>query len=50
MIKKLYAVPEGFAAVAQVNRVDYEQMYAQSVEDPDRFRGRIGRLFPLALT
>src|ERR1022692_214001 len=43
MSKKLYPVPEGFAAEAQVNRVDYEQMYAQSVDDPDRFWGRIGR-------
>jgi acetyl-CoA synthetase len=43
MTKHLYPVPEGFAAAAQVNRVDYEQMYAQSVGDPDRFWGRIGR-------
>jgi acetyl-CoA synthetase len=43
MAKNLYPVPEDFAAAAQVNRVDYAQMYAQSVEDPDRFWARIGR-------
>jgi acetyl-CoA synthetase len=43
MHKNLYAVPEDFAAAAQVRRADYERMYAESVEDPDRFWGRIGR-------
>ena len=43
MHKNLYAVPEDFAAAAQIRRADYERMYAESVEDPDRFWGRIGR-------
>ncbi len=41
--KKLYPVPESFAVAAQVKHVDYERMYAQSLEDPDRFWGQIGR-------
>jgi acetyl-CoA synthetase len=43
MSKKLYLVPEGFATTARVKRIDYQQMYAESVEDPDRFWGRAGR-------
>jgi acetyl-CoA synthetase len=43
MHKNLYAVQEDFAAAAQVRRADYERMYAESVADPDRFWGRIGR-------
>jgi len=43
MSKKLYLIPEGFAATARVKRIDYQQMYAESVEDPDRFWGRAGR-------
>src|ERR1700692_3962434 len=42
MNKLLYPIPETFAAAAQVRRLDYEQMYAESVEDPDRFWRRIG--------
>ena len=38
-----YPVPESFAAAAQVNRAGYEQMYAESIEDPNRFWDRIGR-------
>src|SRR6202051_4947488 len=43
MNKLLYPIPEAFAAAAQVKRLDYPQMYAESVEDPDRFWHRIGR-------
>jgi acetyl-CoA synthetase len=43
MHKNLYPVPETFAVAAQVKHVDYERMYAESIEDPDRFWGRIGR-------
>src|ERR1700683_5428491 len=43
MSKKLYLIPEGFAATARVKRIDYQQMYAESVENPDRFWGRAGR-------
>src|ERR1700688_4207994 len=43
MHKNLYPVPESFAGAAQVKHVDYERMYAESLEDPDRFWGRIGR-------
>src|ERR1700676_4685298 len=43
MHKNLYPVPESFAGAAQVKHVDYKRMYAESLEDPDRFWGRIGR-------
>jgi acetyl-CoA synthetase len=43
MSKKLYPIPEAFAAAAQVHRADYDRMYAQSVQDPDRFWGGVGR-------
>jgi acetyl-CoA synthetase len=43
MNKNLYPVPESFAATAHVNRADYKRMYAESIEDPERFWGRIGR-------
>jgi acetyl-CoA synthetase len=43
MNQNLYPVPETFAAAARVKHVDYQQMYAQSVEDPERFWGRVGR-------
>src|ERR1039457_2739567 len=42
MNQKIYRVPEKFAAAAQVNRVDYERMYAESLENPERFWARIG--------
>ena len=43
MHKNLYAIPPDFAAAAQVRRADYERLYAESVEDPNGFWGRIGR-------
>ena len=39
MHKDLYPVPENFATSAQVKRGEYEAMYAESIEDPDRFWG-----------
>ncbi len=35
--EKVYPVPEEFAARAHINAEQYEQMYRQSVEDPDAF-------------
>ena len=43
MNQNVYTVPETFADRASLTRGDYERMYAQSVEDPDAFWGRIGR-------
>ena len=43
MSRNLYPIPESFAASAQVKRADYARLYAESVEDPQRFWGRIGR-------
>ena len=43
MNKSLYSVPAGFAAAASVKRIDYERLYVESVEHPERFLGRIGR-------
>jgi acetyl-CoA synthetase len=43
MNKTLYPVPKSFADAAQVKRADYERLYAESLEDPERFWGRIGR-------
>src|SRR6202171_4319665 len=42
MNQLLYPIPETFAAAAQVKRLEYEQMYGESVEDPDQFWRRIG--------
>ncbi len=35
--EKIYRVPESFAAQAHINKARYEQMYAQSVDDPETF-------------
>jgi acetyl-CoA synthetase len=43
MKQKIYQVPENFAAATHIRRADYERMYAQSVEDPDRFWACIGQ-------
>jgi acetyl-CoA synthetase len=43
MITNRYPVPGAFAACALVQRKQYDQMYAESIEDPDGFWGRIGR-------
>jgi acetyl-CoA synthetase len=43
MHKNIYAIPQDFAAGAQVRRADYDRLYAESVADPDRFWGRVGR-------
>ena len=43
MTKQLYPVPESFEETALVKRAVYEQLYAESVQDPEGFWGRIGR-------
>jgi acetyl-CoA synthetase len=43
MNKNEYPVPESFAAAAQLNRAGYQQMYTESIENPNCFWGRIGR-------
>jgi len=43
MSSKVYPVPERVANRAYIQRSAYQQMYAESVEDPERFWGRIGR-------
>jgi acetyl-CoA synthetase len=37
MHKNIYPIPPSFAEHAQVKRADYERMYAESIEDPDKF-------------
>src|SRR6202051_4982847 len=43
MNQHVYPIPDSFADVALIKRGDYERMYAESLEDPERFWGRIGR-------
>src|ERR1700688_1267075 len=43
MTTNRYAVPQKFAAGALVQRRQYDQMYGESIEDPEGFWGRIGR-------
>jgi acetyl-CoA synthetase len=43
MNQKIYPVPENFAAATQINRLAYERMYAESVENPERFWARIAQ-------
>ena len=43
MSRNLYPIPESFAAKARVKRAEYDRLYAESVEDPERFWTRIGR-------
>ncbi len=43
MTKQLYPVPESFEETALVKRAVYEQLYAESVQDPEGFWARIGR-------
>ncbi|MGC1523967.1 MAG: acetate--CoA ligase [Steroidobacteraceae bacterium] len=43
MHENLYPIPESFATSAVVKRSDYQRMYAESVEDPAGFWGRIAR-------
>ena len=43
MHENLYPIPESFAAAARIKRADYQSMYVESIEDPERFWGRIGR-------
>jgi acetyl-CoA synthetase len=43
MNQKIYPVPENFAAATQINRLAYERLYAESVENPERFWARIAQ-------
>jgi acetyl-CoA synthetase len=43
MNQRLYRVPDSFADAALIKQSDYRRMYAESVEDPERFWGRVGR-------
>jgi acetyl-CoA synthetase len=43
MHQALYKVPPAFAKDARFKHADYERLYAESVEDPERFWGVIGR-------
>jgi acetyl-CoA synthetase len=43
MHQSLYKVPPAFAKDARIKHADYQRMYAESVEDPERFWGVIGR-------
>jgi acetyl-CoA synthetase len=43
MHENLYPIPKSFATSAQITRQDYQRMYAESIADPERFWGRIGR-------
>jgi acetyl-CoA synthetase len=43
MDENLYPIPKSFLTSSLVKQGDYERMYAESVEDPQRFWGRIGQ-------
>ena len=43
MSQKLYRIPDGFADRARIKQADYRRLYAESVEHPEQFWGRIGR-------
>ena len=43
MSQKIYPVPEKFAARTRVTRADYERLYAESVDAPEDFWGRMGK-------
>ena len=43
MSQNVYRVPETFAKDASIGRTDYERLYAQSIADPERFWGDVGR-------
>ncbi len=42
-MSQLHPVPAAFAADALIDKAGYDEMYAESVADPDAFWGRIGR-------
>jgi acetyl-CoA synthetase len=43
MHRTVHPVPESFARHALIKRADYERMYAESIDDPQRFWDAIGR-------
>src|SRR6267154_4261805 len=42
MSQKLYPTPESFAAHAHVTRAHYNELYAESLRDPEQFWSRMG--------
>jgi acetyl-CoA synthetase len=42
-MSKVYPVDSAFAAKARLRKADYEQLYAESMRDPEVFWGRIGK-------
>ncbi|HEX6833776.1 MAG TPA: acetate--CoA ligase [Rudaea sp.] len=42
-MSKLYPVPADFAAKSRVSKADYEQLYAESVRDPEAFWRKAGQ-------
>ena len=48
MNQKLYRIPANFADGARINQADYRRMYAESIEDPADFWGRVGRRLALS--
>jgi acetyl-CoA synthetase len=40
-LQTLYPVPDDFAAAAAIKPADYERLYAESVQDPDAFWGKV---------
>ena len=49
-MSKLHRVPDEFAAKARIRAADYEELYAESVRDPEGFWGRIGRRLGVFIT
>jgi acetyl-CoA synthetase len=43
MSNHIYGVPDDFAATANVSAADYERLYAESIDDPDAFWGKVAR-------
>jgi acetyl-CoA synthetase len=43
MSQKIYPVPDSFAATTRIGRAEAARMYDESIDDPDRFWGAIGR-------
>ncbi|MGA8707978.1 MAG: acetate--CoA ligase [Steroidobacteraceae bacterium] len=41
--QKLYSVPSGFAAAARIRRHERERAYTESIQEPERFWGKVAR-------
>ena len=42
-MSNLHPVPPDFAAQARLRKDDYDRLYAESVSDPDKFWGEVGK-------